>query len=170
MMQINCNEAKIRPYTGFAFDFAGHIEVKDYGYQEYSLPGEAHVSGRMLTQGEGLFPTELCFDAEAEMVCSRCGRPFRFPVSGAVTAMFAADARDDIEGEQDIYPLPDGRADLGRVVANEIGLLLPMQPLCREDCAGLCPCCGVDRNQSSCDCAREAVDPRWEKLKHLMQD
>jgi uncharacterized protein len=87
-----------------------------------------------------------------------------------VTTLFAVDAHDDYDGEQDIYPLTDNMAVIGHVVANEIALLLPMQPLCREDCAGICPCCGADFNQGSCNCARENIDPRWEKLKNLLKD
>ena len=36
-----------------------------------------------------------------------------------------------------------------------------MQPLCRDDCAGLCPTCGVNRNESKCDCDGHNIDPRW---------
>ena len=42
-----------------------------------------------------------------------------------------------------------------------------MQPLCRPDCRGLCPVCGVDLNQQSCSCGKDDIDPRWEKLKNL---
>ena len=46
-------------------------------------------------------------------------------------------------------------------------LALPVKPLCREDCAGLCPVCGVNLNLEKCDCAKGAPDPRWDALKNL---
>jgi uncharacterized protein len=44
---------------------------------------------------------------------------------------------------------------------------LPMKPLCRDDCRGLCPVCGIDRNRHSCRCTREWEDPRLAALKQL---
>jgi uncharacterized protein len=46
-------------------------------------------------------------------------------------------------------------------------LALPMKPLCREDCKGLCPICGVNRNRETCSCRSEWVDPRMEALRKL---
>ena len=44
---------------------------------------------------------------------------------------------------------------------------LPMKPLCRQDCAGICEQCGVNRNQSKCHCGDETIDPRWARLFEL---
>ncbi|MGI8552513.1 MAG: YceD family protein [Dehalococcoidia bacterium] len=43
----------------------------------------------------------------------------------------------------------------------------PMQPLCRPDCAGLCPECGADRNGDPCHCQEEPIDARWTALRNL---
>jgi uncharacterized protein len=45
---------------------------------------------------------------------------------------------------------------------------LPTIPVCAEDCQGLCPSCGVNRNESHCDCGNEARDPRWDALRALV--
>jgi len=44
---------------------------------------------------------------------------------------------------------------------------MPIKPLCREDCAGLCPMCGTDLNEGRCECTSEILDPRWETLLKL---
>jgi uncharacterized protein len=44
---------------------------------------------------------------------------------------------------------------------------LPMSVLCRDDCAGLCPRCGADLNEGSCDCTDDEMDPRWAALEAL---
>ena len=59
---------------------------------------------------------------------------------------------------------PTGRAVLGGVAGAAAMLLLPTHPLCREDCAGLCPRCGADRNRVACGCAAGETDPRWAAL------
>jgi len=46
---------------------------------------------------------------------------------------------------------------------------LPAVILCREDCAGLCPTCGIDRNEASCDCADAPTDSRWDALRGLAE-
>lgn len=45
---------------------------------------------------------------------------------------------------------------------------LPMKPLCSQDCAGICPECGVNRNESKCSCGEDRIDPRWAQLFQLL--
>ena len=56
--------------------------------------------------------------------------------------------------------------DLGLLVRDAVVLELPMAPLCREDCAGLCPQCGANRNDGACGCVAPR-DPRWANLDVL---
>ena len=55
--------------------------------------------------------------------------------------------------------------DLGEVMREQFYLALPMKPLCREDCQGLCPVCGINRNRETCTCQAEWVDPRLEAVR-----
>jgi uncharacterized protein len=57
--------------------------------------------------------------------------------------------------------------DLGQLMREQFYLSLPMKPLCRVDCKGLCPSCGTNLNRGSCDCKREWEDPRFAALKNL---
>ena len=61
------------------------------------------------------------------------------------------------------------RLDLGEVVREQVLLGLPLKPLCREDCQGLCPRCGKNRNAGPCGCTpeEEEGDPRLEPLRKL---
>ena len=61
----------------------------------------------------------------------------------------------------------DETIDLGEVVREQFYLALPMKPLCRETCKGLCPVCGANRNRETCTCETTWVDPRLEALKAL---
>ena len=68
---------------------------------------------------------------------------------------------DDLE--TDVYQ--HGTLDLTALLETETTLALPMKPLCREDCRGLCPVCGGNRNTTDCACQTPAPDSRWAALK-----
>ena len=70
-------------------------------------------------------------------------------------------AADDLE--TDVYR--NGELDLTALLETEATLALPMKPLCREGCRGLCPVCGGNRNVTPCACEPHAPDPRWAALK-----
>jgi uncharacterized protein len=55
-----------------------------------------------------------------------------------------------------------------RLLRENVLLNLPLQPLCRADCRGLCPHCGVNLNESSCGCQVQEDDPRLAPLQHLL--
>jgi uncharacterized protein len=59
---------------------------------------------------------------------------------------------------------------LAPVVREYVLLDLPDLPLCKDDCAGICPTCGIDRNAGTCDCDAVVTDPRWSALENLKLD
>ena len=63
-----------------------------------------------------------------------------------------------------------GVVSLVEPLAEAVGLHEPQRILCRVDCKGLCSQCGVDRNESTCDCVVDTVDPRWEALRKLKDE
>jgi uncharacterized metal-binding protein YceD (DUF177 family) len=69
--------------------------------------------------------------------------------------------------ELEVEPLVQGGADLRGVIAEQIHLNLPLKPLCRDDCPGICPHCGRPGAGGPCGCAPAAGDSRWEALRKL---
>lgn len=65
------------------------------------------------------------------------------------------------------YPAHEDHLNLREMVVDALFAGLPVLPLCREDCRGLCPRCGADRNLEACQCAEVEVDPRWAGLRAL---
>ena len=57
-----------------------------------------------------------------------------------------------------------GEVDLTEPLREAVMIALPQKRVCRDDCHGLCPQCGIDLNQESCRCEDESVDPRWDGL------
>jgi uncharacterized protein len=77
------------------------------------------------------------------------------------------DPAEAAEAAEETYPLTDESIDLLPLARDAILLHLPQAPLCRPDCAGLCPTCGADRNEGPCDCPPPGGDPRWAALDAL---
>ena len=112
-----------------------------------------------------------------ELPCSRCLEPFRLPVDAEVELRYlpaselSSDEEQEIaEEDVDVSYYRDDQIDLNELLREQFYLALPMKPLCRDDCKGLCPQCGVNRNTSSCECAPDWEDPRLAALKGLMKD
>ena len=59
--------------------------------------------------------------------------------------------------------------DVDTPVLDQLFLEFPMKHLCREDCAGLCPICGKNRNEGTCDCEKKQIDPRFASLRKLLE-
>jgi uncharacterized protein len=72
--------------------------------------------------------------------------------------------------DADTIEIVDGQIDLAPLVREYVMLDLPDAPLCRPDCAGICPQCGADRNVAACDCDTAPSDPRWAALADLRLD
>jgi uncharacterized protein len=111
-----------------------------------------------------------------ELACSRCLEPFRLPVDAAVDLRYlpeseraSDDEKEVAEEDVDISFYRDDEIDLSELLREQFYLALPMKPLCRDDCRGLCPQCGVNRNTGTCDCGSGWEDPRLAPLKGLIK-
>jgi uncharacterized protein len=111
---------------------------------------------------------------ELELVCSRCLEPFTTPVSTDFDLTYVPRTENVGEGEQEVEEddlstafYADDQIDLGQLIGEQFQLALPMKPLCRDDCQGLCPHCGTNLNTGACDCETRWTDPRLEALRHL---
>jgi uncharacterized protein len=112
---------------------------------------------------------------ELELPCSRCLEGFRLPVNAGfdlrflpATEMADGDEREVQDEDLDTSYYRDDTIDLNELLREQFYLALPMKPLCRDDCKGLCPACGANHNVQSCDCEVRWEDPRLAGLKALM--
>jgi uncharacterized protein len=124
-------------------------------------------------EGGYALDAELVYSGELE--CSRCLAAYPFdeneafslvlyPRSGASAAELELTPRD-----LDVHYYADPVVPLAPIAEERVQMALPMKPLCKPDCRGLCPTCGTDRNLGACACATDAIDPRWEALKALKE-
>jgi len=111
---------------------------------------------------------------ELELSCSRCLEPFRWPVDVAFDQRFLPAAEMTTDGELEVQAedvevgyYRDDQIDLNELLREQFYLALPMKPLCREHCAGLCPQCGTNLNSGTCQCTSQWEDPRLAPLREL---
>jgi len=94
--------------------------------------------------------------------CRRCLGPAGGRLEVAVRELYQPKPDHD-----DAFPIEGDQLDLEPLVREALLLELPLAPLCRPDCAGLCPECGADRNEVDCGHRLEVRDPRWDALDEL---
>jgi uncharacterized protein len=122
----------------------------DLTLEPYS--GGIAVSGRVSVPWEG--------------ICRRCTASVGGVLDIAVAERFSDPPVRGEPEDEEAFPITDDVIDLGPVVHESILAELPLAPLCREDCRGLCPQCGIDRNEEDCSCVAPR-DPRWASLDVL---
>lgn len=117
-------------------------------------------------------------ETAVEVPCARCLDMVEVPIELELEETFrptidikTGAALPPVKGEE-LATLIDEHhiLDLSEVVRQRVLLEVPMHPLCRPDCAGLCPQCGQNLNEGRCDCVFETVDPRWAKLQSLLEE
>ena len=110
-----------------------------------------------------------------ELPCSRCVEPFRMPVDSTFDIRYLPQSEGVGAGDREVAAedlsdafYRDEQIDLGQLMEEQFYLALPMKPLCRDDCKGLCPTCGTNLNDATCDCQVRWEDPRLAALKTLL--
>src|ERR1051325_10460671 len=135
-----------------------HLEDED----EFTLEG-GRITGRVDRGEERTVHFRGRLEARLKMHCSRCLEEFRHPLSEELDLFFmprTAEPEED-EEEQDVELsdrdmvvayYDEDRIDLGEMVREQMHLAIPLRRLCREDCRGLCPSCGTNRNTGTREC------------------
>lgn len=120
------------------------------------LVGPLEVGGRLQATGTGDYFWQARLRGAARSECRRCLAPVPIVIAQDVGLLFSGDP--DTQEDPDVYPIADSAAhlELGQAVREEVALSVPGLPLCREDCAGLCPRCGADLNAGPCACIAAA--------------
>ncbi|OON76372.1 YceD family protein [Streptomyces tsukubensis] len=155
------------PGSPTPFGIEGVIGVPEGSPVELDLRLESVLEGVLVTGTAR---------ASAEGECVRCLEPLGQQLEADFQEMYsypdadnrgrAAEPDDDAEDTDDITPLEDGMFDLEPVLRDAVVLSLPMQPVCREDCPGLCSTCGA-RLADDPEHHHDAVDIRWAALQGL---
>lgn len=104
-----------------------------------------------------------------EFLCNRCMEAMSLEVNAPFSEFFS-NHKAVVEGEQEeeIFLFEGDQIDIDSHITRAILLELPMKALCKEECKGLCPECGINLNFEKCRCIEETIDPRFAALKKLV--
>jgi len=141
------------------------------GVVDYQFQGSVPVEVRYYRLGADLFFSGQ-FTGQVAGTCARCLDTYPFSLRKDFTFVLKPQVEQGAEQELTEEDLSlsfyqGEEVDLAPLVRESMILSLPTRPLCSEECRGLCPHCGANRNVRSCSCRDEWTDPRLEVLRTL---
>lgn len=159
----------------FHWQESPRISIESLGRSELLGLGEVSWSGTIFRDLAGL-RLEARLAYRQTLTCTRCLEPVERSVTEEIELAIDTGASEPMLGEHELLATElktlfvDGDGlDTTPILLEQIQLNIPMKPLCREECRGLCPYCGIDRNRARCTCAESRVDPRWQGLERWRQ-
>jgi uncharacterized protein len=161
-LRLNAVELLRQPGAVREFDFS--LDPEPVGVVHPALNGDVDIHLVLEALNDGIAVTGTIGVPWAGM-CRRC----LMPLSG-IDAVVIDELYQKTIIDPDAFMIEDGQLDLNPLVRETALLALDDERLCRPDCAGLCPTCGIDRNVESCTCSTETADPRWAALDALTVD
>jgi uncharacterized protein len=150
--------------------------------EELRILGDVRFDG-VLQKKDQRFQLKGRVQATLELTCGRCAEPFQLPIDSEVDLTYVPQpspqaASGHAKGHDDEVELTDEDLttayyrdhvlDVAEMLREQFYLAMPMRPLCREDCKGLCPHCGTNLNTGSCNCDVRWQDPRLAGLQSLL--
>ena len=162
------------------------LELRPLRYSEALSPAELdfdprdiHIKGKV---GISLLVERRGYDvrvrgtlrAQAELACSRCLEPATVSIASDFDQLYESNAIHPLSSEialqekdTDIGFFSGDTIEINDIIREQILLALPMKPICRENCKGLCPHCGKNMNVEACDCETLFSDPRLAELSKI---
>ncbi len=122
---------------------------------------------RLTRTGEGLY-IEGPLESEIELECARCLTPLSQALAVELGELLYYPPRPGTEPSENVPET--GALDLRPLLREHLLLDLPMHALCRQDCKGICPECGGNLNETTCEHPETELDPRLAALKSLLQE
>lgn len=163
-MKLSIHQAAKQLGEVFPYAWRGKLEDQTYCGRAVRFVGDAELNGTVTGDAQGFTVTG---DAKVTLasVCARCNEPFEEPFAFSFEDRFVKAVLREEEDES--YPFEGDTIDLTQAFMDELFLQLPMVSLCKPDCKGLCPVCGVDLNRFRCDCAEKTRNSAFDALKAL---
>lgn len=171
-MFFSVKELELKKIRFDVFFAPGEI-LYDRGLTQ-AMPLEAAGAAELLPHTLGEIRIQGHLKVRLRSDCDRCLEPADFPIDSdfdlfyrpALRAGYEEDVEID-EGESEVAFYEGDGVELTDILREYILLSLPMQRICREDCHGICPVCGKNRNVANCECETKPGDDRWSALKKL---
>lgn len=161
---LRVNAVELLRQPGAVRDVTLVVAAAPLDAEHERLVGDIRVAVRLTALNDGI-EVDGTVSADWATVCRRCLVDLSGTAVGVVDELYQIEPLDP-----DAYLIEDGQLDLAPLVRETVLLELDNERLCRDDCAGLCPVCGVDRNTTRCTCDTTVRDDRWAALEGFVPD
>ena len=148
-MRIRVANAIRQTGEPFSFVQAELFSPQTFGVREIVFSEPVTVSGTYVYDGKS-FTVSANAVATVYTVCARCTKTFAERIEFSFSERFIK-GEDEFELNE-TYPYTGDELELDKAVLDNLFLVLPIASVCQEDCKGLCPVCGLDRNATNCHC------------------
>src|ERR1035437_2487063 len=170
-LQINVSQLLKAP-LGATRNYAVEEEVDILG-KNRMVRGEVE-----LTRSDPSILVHAILHVDVDLECGRCVSKFNAPLTLDILEEYLPQINvstgqplPGVEEEKETFAIDERNVlDMLEAVRQYASLAVPMKPLCKPDCAGLCPTCGYNLNQGDCPCPPQDIDPRWDKLRQLFSN
>ena len=179
-MRIQLEQIRLEPYRWSEVlqvppEHLEESEVLHVG--EVAWQGEIRYASAGVGGQSGGFRLTGSIEYEQTVRCQRCLEPVAQPVHSDIDLTVFVEAAEVGPGEHELEASDLGVVfadsdvfDVEPVILEQMELEIPMRTVCRDDCSGLCPSCGVNRNLETCDCDTIPRDPRWSALADIKRE
>jgi len=150
--QMVVNQNLVEGKADSPFDI--HLELKRKGER---------VKSRSRVQGS------------VKLICSRCADEFSYGIDSEFSVdilpvYYLREEKVSLQDKElDTVFYKNREIDIEKLIADQINILIPMKPLCKPDCKGVCPVCGANRNKVDCGHKIEALNPKLSQLKPILE-
>lgn len=165
---IKINVAEIKKHLTGSKTFQLNVEPAelDITAADLVLTGKVRIEGTLSNVGDVLL-LEAQLTAVVQRTCSRCLQEFTAETSAFVVEKYYPVGSVGVES--DAYVCNTDIVDITEPLRESLLLAEPLRVLCKEDCLGICPVCGADRNVRPCGCDTGTIDPRLAALKQFIK-
>lgn len=115
------------------------------------------------------YRVDIDLSTRAHYQCDRCLADFTQSFEVKQRQIFNLGGGDEVDDDIIRLPANSIEIDLDPILSEMVLLNHPIKTVCRPECKGLCPTCGADLNSEQCHCEKDAIDPRWAKLRKLIK-
>jgi uncharacterized protein len=172
-MLLSVKEMEVRKIRFDETFQPGSLDLSDEALEQDS-PLRATGSAELVEHSEGQARVQGRYSVVLSAQCDRCLSRAEFPLNGSFDLYYRPES--DIAREEEVQ-IDEGETEIGfyrgpgieleDVLREQVLLAMPMQRVCGENCKGTCPVCGVNRNETPCDCGTPGANARWAALRDL---
>jgi uncharacterized protein len=172
-MRVRLEQVRDNPYR---WDETVSVDAAEIEHPDLRSLSPVRWRGEIRFVDPGYLLT-ASYSYQQTLSCQRCLEPVAQTVEEPMHLLFLPGAQPPAapehalaEEELGVVEVEeDAEVELMPLLLEQIQLNVPMKPLCRPDCAGLCPKCGARLDEGPCGCSQDDIDPRWEALRALQE-